>query len=132
MFQLLLYKLTGNEQHLDPVNELLNFWFPGGDIHYTPGGLAWVDMWGPCRYSGIIFSSRFCFTYAHSASQNVFFFRFFSSAFFISFFFNTDKKVKITKRVKCQPANNHKFTVVDNIKLIPEKNRNIFPKYMDI
>ena len=50
--QLMMYVTTGDAQYASTVQQFLNSWRPGGDITYTPGGLAWRDQWGPLRYTG--------------------------------------------------------------------------------
>jgi len=55
----LLAKLTGNSQYHCDAQRWLNWWTVGGTdcgadgtrITYTPGGLAWLDQWGPLRYA---------------------------------------------------------------------------------
>ncbi|KAN0041255.1 hypothetical protein ACTFIV_003792 [Dictyostelium citrinum] len=47
----LLYKLTGKAFYKQMVDQTLSFWSKGGGITYTPGGLAWIREWGPCRYA---------------------------------------------------------------------------------
>ncbi|KAM9978659.1 hypothetical protein ACTFIY_012397 [Dictyostelium cf. discoideum] len=47
----LLYKLTGKAFYKQMVDTTLNYWSKGGGITYTPGGLAWIREWGPCRYA---------------------------------------------------------------------------------
>ncbi|EFA84143.1 hypothetical protein PPL_03217 [Heterostelium album PN500] len=51
---LLLSQLStsnNNSVYIQDVEEYLNWWLPGGGVPYTPGGLAWIRQWGPCRYS---------------------------------------------------------------------------------
>lgn len=47
----LLAHLTGKEQYKSYVESHLDFWLPGGGIQYSPGGLAWLDVWGSLRYA---------------------------------------------------------------------------------
>ncbi|KAK5581189.1 hypothetical protein RB653_001219 [Dictyostelium firmibasis] len=48
---LLLYKLTGKAFYQQMMDQTMKYWSKGGGITYTPGGLAWIREWGPCRYS---------------------------------------------------------------------------------
>eukprot|EP01132_Coremiostelium_polycephalum_P002741 gene2741-3404_t len=48
---LLLYQITKDKKYQEDTESSLNFWLPGGGITYTPGGLAFKDEWGPCRYA---------------------------------------------------------------------------------
>ena len=51
---LLMYQLTGKETYKILVDRWLDYWttgIPEGKIRYTPGGLAWLDMWGALRYT---------------------------------------------------------------------------------
>ena len=50
---LLLYKLTGKQQHKTMVEKFLAKWMPGegNTVAYTPQGLAWYMKWGPLRYA---------------------------------------------------------------------------------
>jgi len=49
-YQLLLF-IAGQTQFRTPVESYLRNWFPNGNVHYTPRGLAWRSMWGSNRYS---------------------------------------------------------------------------------
>ena len=49
----MMYINTGDELYSGHVQAYMNSWRPGGTIPYTPGGLAWADMWGPLRYTGL-------------------------------------------------------------------------------
>ncbi len=56
----LLSKLTGKQQYKDDAQRWLDFWsvgVNGAKIAYTPGGLAWLDTWGSCRYAA---NTAFC------------------------------------------------------------------------
>ncbi len=56
---LLLAKITGTQVYKDDTQRWLNFWTVGGTalgadgskVPYTPGGLAYLDSWGPTRYA---------------------------------------------------------------------------------
>jgi hypothetical protein len=56
---LLMAKLTGGQQYKDDTQRWLNWWTVGGTalgadgtkVPYTPGGLAYLDSWGPTRYA---------------------------------------------------------------------------------
>jgi hypothetical protein len=51
----LLAKLTGESQYKEDIERHLDYWTTGyGDesITYTPGGLAYLDVWGALRYAG--------------------------------------------------------------------------------
>ncbi|XP_035829206.1 endoglucanase 4 [Aplysia californica] len=49
--QVLLYKLTGKDSYKQAVEGTYTSWFPGGDITYTPKGLAFRLVWASLRYS---------------------------------------------------------------------------------
>jgi len=56
----LLAKLTGAQKYKDDAQRWLDFWTVGVNgqkITYTPGGLAWLDTWGVCRYAA---NTSFC------------------------------------------------------------------------
>jgi endoglucanase len=56
----LLAALTGKQKYKDDAERWLNYWTTGVDgqkIKYTPGGLAWLDQWGSCRYAA---NTAFC------------------------------------------------------------------------
>ncbi|EGC36908.1 hypothetical protein DICPUDRAFT_87197 [Dictyostelium purpureum] len=48
---LLTQIFPGNETYIRDIEGFLNWWLPGGGVPYTPGGLAWIRMWSPCRYA---------------------------------------------------------------------------------
>ncbi|KAK5580349.1 hypothetical protein RB653_000365 [Dictyostelium firmibasis] len=48
---LLLYQLSSDSKYKTNLENSFNNWLPGGGVKYTPGGLAWLREWGPCRYS---------------------------------------------------------------------------------
>jgi endoglucanase len=51
---LMLAKITGKQQYHDFIKMHLDWWtvgVNGAKITYTPGGLAWLQQWGPLRYS---------------------------------------------------------------------------------
>eukprot|EP01133_Synstelium_polycarpum_P007343 gene7343-8552_t len=49
---LILAKLfPSNGTYTKDIEDYLNWWLPGGGVPYTPGGLAWIRQWAPCRYS---------------------------------------------------------------------------------
>jgi endoglucanase len=51
---LLLTRLTGKAAYKTAIENNLNWWtvgVNGSKITYTPGGLAWLQQWGPLRYS---------------------------------------------------------------------------------
>lgn len=50
----LLAAITGSPKYAAFANKWLDYWtigLPEGRVRYTPGGLAWLDMWGSLRYS---------------------------------------------------------------------------------
>jgi endoglucanase len=67
----LLAKLTGRQKYKDDAERWLNYWTVGangGKITYTPGGLAWLDQWGSCRYAA---NTAFCaFVYGDSVAAD--------------------------------------------------------------
>ncbi|EFA79401.1 putative glycoside hydrolase [Heterostelium album PN500] len=40
-----------NETYRNDIEQFLNWWLPKGGVPYTPGGMAWIRMWGPARYT---------------------------------------------------------------------------------
>ncbi|KAK3784996.1 hypothetical protein RRG08_037948 [Elysia crispata] len=50
--QELLYEETNDAIYKDAVVGFFQGWLPGGQITYTPCGLAWRDKWGANRYAG--------------------------------------------------------------------------------
>ncbi|GAM23143.1 hypothetical protein SAMD00019534_063180 [Acytostelium subglobosum LB1] len=48
---LLMSQVIGGTPYTADTEGFLNYWLPGGGVPYTPGGLAWIRQWGPCRYS---------------------------------------------------------------------------------
>ncbi|GAM29197.1 hypothetical protein SAMD00019534_123730 [Acytostelium subglobosum LB1] len=48
---LLTQIFPGNATYIKDIEGFLNWWLPGGGVPYTPGGLAWIRMWAPARYS---------------------------------------------------------------------------------
>lgn len=51
-FQILLYKLTNNDTYKADVEQTFVDWFPGGELPYSPGGMAYRLQWGALRYTG--------------------------------------------------------------------------------
>jgi len=50
----LLAQLTGKDEYIQDAERWLDYWTDRCNkkgIYYTPGGLAWLDEWGPLRYS---------------------------------------------------------------------------------
>lgn len=50
----LLAKLTGQQQYIDDANRWLDFWTTGVNgqkVRYSPGGEAFLDVWGSLRYA---------------------------------------------------------------------------------
>ncbi len=51
---MLLAKLTGQRQYIDDANRWLDYWTTGANgqkIRYSPGGEAFLDVWGSLRYA---------------------------------------------------------------------------------
>jgi hypothetical protein len=51
---LLLTRITGKATYKTAIENNLNWWtvgVNGAKVTYTPGGLAWLQEWGPLRYS---------------------------------------------------------------------------------
>lgn len=49
----LLAELTGKEKYIQDTERWLNYWCDRCNrkgVHYTPGGLAWLNEWGSLRY----------------------------------------------------------------------------------
>jgi hypothetical protein len=56
----LLSKLTGSPVYEADAQRWLDYWtigVNGQEITYTPGGLAWLSIWGSCRYAA---TTAFC------------------------------------------------------------------------
>lgn len=50
----LLAKLTGKAEYIEAIERHLDYWtdgYNGERISYTPGGLAYLDVWGALRYA---------------------------------------------------------------------------------
>ncbi|CAL1542597.1 unnamed protein product, partial [Lymnaea stagnalis] len=47
----LLYKLTKDKKYKTAIQQIFDHWLPGGSIHYTPKGLAYIADWGTLRYT---------------------------------------------------------------------------------
>jgi endoglucanase len=50
----LLAKLTGKAKYIEAIERHLDYWtdgYNGQRISYTPGGLAYLDVWGALRYA---------------------------------------------------------------------------------
>ncbi|KAK3784995.1 hypothetical protein RRG08_037947 [Elysia crispata] len=47
----LLYEATEEDQYKRAVEGYFKNWFPGGDVTYTPCGLAWRTKWGANRFT---------------------------------------------------------------------------------
>ncbi|XP_076451392.1 endoglucanase E-4-like [Babylonia areolata] len=52
MCQLMLYEATQDDAYRQEVEGYMKGWLPGGQVPYTPCGLAWRDKWGANRYAG--------------------------------------------------------------------------------
>eukprot|EP01133_Synstelium_polycarpum_P015511 gene15511-18422_t len=48
---ILLYRETKDSKVKASIDGFMKKWLPGGEVFYTPGGLAWLREWGPCRYA---------------------------------------------------------------------------------
>jgi hypothetical protein len=51
---LMLAQITGKQQYHDFIKMHLDWWtvgYNGAKVAYTPGGLAWLQQWGPLRYA---------------------------------------------------------------------------------
>ncbi|KAJ8319742.1 hypothetical protein KUTeg_001329 [Tegillarca granosa] len=49
--KMLLYEITGEDKYKHDVESFVKSYLPGGNVSYTPCGLAFVNEWGPLRYS---------------------------------------------------------------------------------
>ncbi|XP_013419079.1 uncharacterized protein LOC106179839 [Lingula anatina] len=49
--QLLLYIATKDNTYKSPIESYMRSWMRGGDVTYTPKGLAWRLQWGSLRYA---------------------------------------------------------------------------------
>ncbi|XP_064612033.1 endoglucanase E-4-like [Liolophura sinensis] len=49
--QLLLYEITKDTAYKNDITHFLRNWMPGGNVPYTPKGLAYRDKWGPNAYA---------------------------------------------------------------------------------
>lgn len=50
--QVLLWNLTQNGTYKADVEATFDDWFPGGELTYSPGGMAYRLQWGALRYTG--------------------------------------------------------------------------------
>ncbi|KAK6177594.1 hypothetical protein SNE40_015664 [Patella caerulea] len=48
--QMLMYEEKRTRRHAQVVKDFFTSWRPGGDVPYTPGGLAYRNKWGSLRY----------------------------------------------------------------------------------
>eukprot|EP01133_Synstelium_polycarpum_P015600 gene15600-18534_t len=48
---ILLYQETRDAKVKSAIDDFVRKWMPGGEVQYTPGGLAWLREWGPARYA---------------------------------------------------------------------------------
>jgi len=51
---LLLARITGNQKYVDDANRWLDYWTVGVNgqrVRYSPGGQAFLDVWGSLRYA---------------------------------------------------------------------------------
>src|SRR2546430_191781 len=51
---ILLARITGKQKYLDDANRWLDFWTVGANgqqVRYSPGGQAFLDVWGSLRYA---------------------------------------------------------------------------------
>ena len=46
-----LAQITQDPKYIEPFEEWLDWWCPGGGINYTGAGLPWLDTWGCLRYA---------------------------------------------------------------------------------
>lgn len=67
----LLAAATGEAGFKADAEKWLDFWTTGTDgqrVRYTPGGLAWLDQWGPLRYTAN--TALIAFIYSDYLAQN--------------------------------------------------------------
>ncbi|XP_025083907.1 LOW QUALITY PROTEIN: uncharacterized protein LOC112557954 [Pomacea canaliculata] len=50
--QVLLYETTKDNTYRVDIEGFMQTWMPGGEVPYTPCGLAWRDKWGSNRLAG--------------------------------------------------------------------------------
>ncbi|EGC34746.1 hypothetical protein DICPUDRAFT_153014 [Dictyostelium purpureum] len=48
---MLLYQINNGATYKSNVETALKYWQKNGGVNYTPNGLAYLNEWGPCRYS---------------------------------------------------------------------------------
>ncbi len=46
-----LAQITGKQVYISWIEKYLDFWMKGGGLAYTPGGLPYLQNWGPIRYA---------------------------------------------------------------------------------
>ncbi len=46
-----LAQITGKQVYIAWIEKYLDFWMKGGGLTYTPGGLPYLQNWGPIRYA---------------------------------------------------------------------------------
>jgi uncharacterized protein YjdB len=65
----LLAKLTGKAEYIEAIERHLDYWtdgYNGERITYTPGGLAYLDVWGALRYAN---NTGFLALYYHNLAS---------------------------------------------------------------
>ena len=65
----LMARLTGEVGYVEDIERHLDYWttgYNGSSIHYTPGGLAWLDQWGSLRYAS---NTAFLALYHHDIAS---------------------------------------------------------------
>jgi len=76
----LMARLTGEAAYVADIERHLDYWTTGygrDRIHYTPGGLAWLDQWGSLRYAcNTAFLALYHHDIASTAEQSVRYFDF--------------------------------------------------------
>ena len=47
-----MFELTGDDKYKKDIEATFKGWMPGGNVTYSPKGLAFRAQWGSLRYAG--------------------------------------------------------------------------------
>ena len=50
-YKVLLYEETGKDKYKQDIKATFQDWMPGGNVPYSPKGLAFRSQWGSLRYA---------------------------------------------------------------------------------
>ena len=58
-----MFELTGDDKYKNDIEATFKGWMPGGNVTYSPKGLAFRAQWGSLRYAGNIFKLKLSMIY---------------------------------------------------------------------